>query len=134
MSSTRKLQSHRSTSVGKIKRWQKENAGISGETEKEKFKILFYSENTVRITLTPAYEFEDLSYAAVADALDISPAIKENGTSMVFQTSTFSVELLEEPFGVVYKVLEGDIVNEDDHAFGACWSGEQVTTERKLQE
>lgn len=134
MSSTRKLQSHRSTSVGKIKSWQKDKAGISGETDKEKFRLQFYSENTVRITLTRASEFEDFSYAVIANALDKSPAIKENENTIILSTSSFSAELSKNPFRIVCKDLNSNIINEDDPAFGTCWNGEQVSTYKKLQD
>lgn len=129
-----KLNSTLSQSPGKINRWQKNADGISGETAKQKFNVRFYNDQIVRITLTAANDFENFSYAVVAEPKKIPFQIEESKDQLRLSTSKFSVQIKISELRFTFRDLSGEVINEDDEAFGTSWNGEQVTTYKKLQD
>lgn len=132
MSST--IHSVVSQSVGKIVRWQKEPAGISGETAAERFRITLYNEHIARVTITRESEPEAFSYAVIAQPAGVAFHVEESDRQLRLKTSAFTMVISKDPMRISFLNPAGDVINEDDPAFGTSWNGEQVTTYKKLQE
>ncbi len=128
-----KLNKVLSQRVGKITTWKKEIAGIVGETSAHKFRIQFYSESIARITITKENEFEDFSYAVIAEPSDTKVDISETTDRLTARTSKFQLDIKKDSFHTSFSDLKGNVINEDD-TFATSWNGEQVTTYKKLQE
>ena len=129
-----KLISHLSNSLGELVRWQKDPEGISGETSAQKFTVRFYNDSIARICITDASEFEDFSYAVIEQPRAVSFSVDENNDELTIKTAAFILQIKKKPVRFRFLKLSGEIINEDDQAFGTSWNGEQVTTYKKLQE
>ncbi|HEY0654849.1 MAG TPA: glycoside hydrolase family 31 protein [Chryseosolibacter sp.] len=129
-----KFNSTRSHDLGKLKQWKKEANGITGETDAGKFRVLVYSDNVVRISLTRNAEFEDFSYAVVAQPNASSLEVTESNDHLALTTENFQTIIYKNPLRFSFLTNDGVVINEDDKGLGTSWNGEQVTTYKKLQE
>ncbi|MBX2962904.1 MAG: glycoside hydrolase family 31 protein [Cyclobacteriaceae bacterium] len=129
-----KIRSMRSQTAGKILRWQCDGPSLTGQTQAGiNFRIHFYNEKIVRISLTKEDFFEELSYAVVGTPEQTIAEAKEGDTTISFSTSALNVRIDKENFRLSFLNDKGEIINEDD-SLGSCWNGEQVTTYKKLQD
>jgi alpha-glucosidase len=128
-----KLNTSLSKSLGSLTRWEKTAHGIVGETPNGKFIVTFYNESIARITATRAEEFEDFSYAVVGEPVKIGLDISESHEQIRINTGKITLLIQKSKVRFTFLNHKGDILNEDDHSFGTCWNGEQVSTYKKLQ-
>lgn len=119
---------------GKVLHWEEIETGISGRTEHARFRVLTYGDGIVRVQLTREDSFEDFSYAVVATPLAGVASVTDNGDAIRLETTRLVVDIHKDPLTIRFLTPDGDVINEDDHAFGTSWIGEQVTTYKKLQE
>jgi alpha-glucosidase len=124
----------RSQSLGTLTNWSKEPYGLHGTTEYGIFRVLLYTDNIVRISITRENKFDDFSYAVVADASCQNFTVTEHPHNIEVTTPSMMVSISKNPVRFSFKNLQGKIVNEDDASFGTSWNGEQVTTYKKLQD
>jgi alpha-glucosidase len=129
-----KFNSTRSQDLGKLKQWKKETNGIIGEADSGSFRILVYSDNIVRISLSKTSDFEDFSYAVIAEPNASSLEVTESNDQLVLTTENFQTIIQKNPVRFSFLTNDGAIINEDDKGLGTSWNGEQVTTYKKLQE
>jgi alpha-glucosidase len=129
-----KFNSTRSISLGKLLRSQDHASGLTGETANEKFNVQLYGDGIVRITITKEKEFEDFSYAVIAKPLTPTFTKEENEKELILKTGKIILKITKEAVRFSFLTADGKIINEDDEAFGTSWSGDQVTTYKKLQE
>ncbi len=119
---------------GRILHWEKDDAGISGSTEHARFRIRLYGDSIVRVQLTREDSFEDFSYAVIAEPVALNATVSDTADAIKVATPRLVVEIDKNPLSIRFLTPDGDTINEDDHAFGTSWIGEQVTTYKKLQE
>jgi len=129
-SSTSPLSQH----IGNLVDWKKIPTGITGKTTSSSFQLEFYSEAIVRVHITQHESFHNFSYAVIATALAIHFETTESEKEILVRTNSLQLIITKHPFHIVFKNISGELLNEDDPAFGTRWSGEQVTTYKKLQE
>lgn len=129
-----KLYSTLSQSLGALKEWKEHPAGITGKTTNGNFRVLLYNDSIARITASRYDQFEDFSYAVVADAPDASVEIQDHDDVLEIRTGNFILSITKEPVRFNFYTLQGQPIHEDDPAFGISWNGEQVTAYKKLQE
>jgi alpha-glucosidase len=129
-----KFNSTRSQDLGKLKQWKKEANGISGEADSGNFRVLVYSDNIVRISLNRNSDFENFSYAVIAEPNASSLEVTESDDHLVLTTENFQTIIQKNPVRFSFLTNDGTIINEDDKGLGTSWNGEQVTTYKKLQE
>ena len=55
-------------------------------------------------------------------------------TLLKSRTESLILTITKTPVRFSFKTIDHQLINEDDHAFGTSWNGEQVTTYKKLQE
>ena len=129
-----KFKSALSQDLGKLKQWKKESTGISGETDSGKFRVDVYSNNIVRIKLVRNGDFEDFSYAVVAEPDASSLEVSDSDDQLVLTTENFQTIIHKNPVRFSFLTNDGNVINEDDKGLGTSWNGEQVTTYKKLQD
>lgn len=123
-----------SKSLGSLKKWTKEIYGLSGEMDQGRFKVVVYTDHTIRINLTREAEFEDFSYAVIATPQQQNFTVTEHPDTIEVRTEGMILSISKSPVRFSFKTHHHQIINEDDVAFGTSWNGEQVTTYKKLQE
>lgn len=129
-----KFNSTLSQDLGKLKQWKKESNGISGETDSGKFRVLVYSDNIVRISLSRTGDFEDFSYAVIAEPDASSLEVSDSPDHLALTTENFQTIIYKNPVRFSFLTNEGTVINEDDKGLGTSWNGEQVSTYKKLQD
>lgn len=107
--------------------------GIEGKTETSKFKILLYSANIFRIHITRNAQYDEHSYAVIAQPAFEDYILEDTADCLTVRTNDLSLKVDKQPVKFTFYNKNGDIINEDD-AFGTSWIGEQVTTYKKLQD
>lgn len=130
----KKLTSSRSKSLGTLNEWAKVTHGIQGKTDFGNFRVLIYTDNMIRVSITREEDFEDFSYAVVATPHPVNFILTEHPHSIEIQTAALVVNISKGPVRFSFQTLHHQVINEDDASFGTSWSGEQVTTYKKLQE
>jgi alpha-glucosidase len=130
---SKKITSTLSESLGTLTSWKKTPTGFTGTTQKEKFDIKIYNPSTIRLTITRADDLEDFSYAVIAKPTEGLHEISETNDEVTLSTSAVSLRVAKADVRFTFLNAKNEIVNEDDKAFGTSWSGEQVTTYKKLQ-
>jgi alpha-glucosidase len=128
-----KFKSVRSQSLGKLQSWKREATGITGSTDNGQFRLQFYSDSIVRISITRDNSFDDFSYSVVVEPKDILFQLNESENEILISTRSFKTKLTKDQVRFTFLDLNGKIINEDDPAFGTSWNGDQVTTYKKLQ-
>jgi alpha-glucosidase len=129
-----KFKSTLSQDLGNLKQWKKESSGVSGETDSGKFRVTVYSNNIVRVSLIRGGDFEDFSYAVVAQPDPSSLEVSDSQDQLVLTTENFQTIIHKNPVRFSFLTNDGAVINEDDKGLGTSWNGEQVTTYKKLQE
>jgi alpha-glucosidase len=130
---SRKINSPLSQRLGSLQKWKSIAAGLEGETTNGNFRILTYGDGIIRITISRD-PFENFSYAVIADPKDVKANIQEEKDFLQLTTSKVTVKITKSPVSISFLTADGNILNEDDDAFGTSWNGEQVTTYKKLQD
>ncbi len=123
-----------SQNPGQLLHWKKESFGISGTTEQGKFLVTIYHDSVIRIQITREDFFEDFSYAVIASPSAIQWEITDASEVISISTSKLVLIIHKNPLSFYFQNHQGEIINQDDKAFGTSWIGEQVTTYKKLQE
>lgn len=126
--------SHLSKSLGNLLGWTTESAGLTGETTFGKFRVLFFNESIVKISVTQSDSFDDFSYAVVAKPSKKKIEVIENESTLIIHSESFITHVQKNPVRFRFFDLSNHVINEDDDAFGTSWNGEQITTYKKLQE
>lgn len=119
---------------GKLINWERRTHGIAGSAEQAQFRITFYSESIARIQISRDSFFEDFSYSVVAEPAGTQLVISDSEELLRITTTRMIVVVRKNPLSFRFENLQGQVINEDDNAFGTGWIGEQVTTYKKLQE
>jgi len=119
---------------GKIEHYKRNAYGISGKTENAFFRISVVQKGIFKIHLSLSEEFDEHSYAVISKPVGIDFSIIDANGHLELKTEALTLEIKKDPFTAIFKDNEGNIINEDDHALGTSWLGEQVTTYKKLQE
>jgi len=119
--------------AGAITSYNRKPFGLSGTTENAFFQILILQEGMVKVHISKTADFDEHSYAIIAKPLGVDFTLAEKADELQISTSKVNVCIKKAPFTVAFKHKGGRVINEDDHAFGTSWIGEQVTTYKKLQ-
>ncbi|RJE74325.1 glycoside hydrolase family 31 protein [Reichenbachiella sp. MSK19-1] len=123
----------RSAALGSLTNYQTTECGLVGKTDQELFEVQVYSASTIRVRITQNDEFNELKYSVVSKAQPSLHQIKEETDTITVSTSLISLEISKAPLRFRFLDRKGNVLNEDDTAFGTSWQGEQVTTYKKLQ-
>lgn len=119
--------------LGNLLHFEESTYGLEGKTEISKFKVVVYSPHIIRIHITLNEQYDDHSYAVVAEPAFRDYIVEDSADYLTVKTSAITLRIDKKPVRFTFLNQNGDIINEDD-TFGTSWIGEQVTTYKKLQE
>src|SRR5690348_11062034 len=118
---SQKLTTAKSKSLGTLESWKKETHGLRGVTSFGKFQVQFYNDNIARISATLEDDFEDFSYAVVAQP-EFNPEVHDKGDLLEIKTNAFTLHISKNPVRFRFYTNDGKLINEDDAAFGTSWN------------
>lgn len=118
--------------LGNLLTFQKDEYGITGITAHGKFKVITYGESIFRIHITHHETFDDFSYAIIASPKAINLTLEEHPDYLLLKTPEAQLLVTRNPVGFTLQTPQGAVINEDD-PLGTSWTGEQVTTCKRLQ-
>ncbi len=104
-------------------------------TDAQKVRIRPFFSGAIQLTAVQAEEdFPPFSYAVITEPdPDVKVDWEDNSTHFVLRTESLILEIQKSPLRFCLKNTEGQILNEDDTAFGTLWQGNRCTTYKKLQ-
>ncbi|UJP64545.1 glycoside hydrolase family 31 protein [Mongoliitalea daihaiensis] len=125
--------SKQNSNAGTIVFWEKSATGISGETERAFFRLTVYDANTIRVQVGKESQFSSNPYSVIS-APELTPfEILESNEKIVLKTSKITCEVNLAPFHLSFLDTSGNILNQDDPAFGVSWLGTEVTNYKRVQ-
>lgn len=127
--------------IGPIVSYQSDTYAVRGRTSDAIFEVKAYDDDIIRVRVTRGVEgFREFSYMLDEGIDTLRPQtckILEQDGKIVMQTEKIVAEICSNPsFSVCFKDLQGRVLNEDEcgKGFGTTWSGNKVTSYKKLQE
>ncbi|MBU1010444.1 MAG: glycoside hydrolase family 31 protein [Bacteroidetes bacterium] len=98
-----------------------------------KARISFYAQNMVRVRMVKDDFTKTFSYA-----VDMKPEIcktkfTENRGFLQLESPSLRIVIQRNPLRISFYNADGQLINQDDAAFGTSWIGDQVTTYKTLQ-
>ncbi|AWW32336.1 glycoside hydrolase family 31 [Echinicola strongylocentroti] len=120
-------------SAGKVLSWEPTTHGITGRTEASYFKISLFTDTTVRIQLSRYEQFSSNPYSVVQSPKGISVNVSETPEALTLETTELKIVLTKNEWALSFYDQQGNLLNQDDPAFGVSWLGTEVTNYKKLQ-
>ncbi len=133
-SSNSMAQTYPDNSLGSLKSFGNKGQEIVLETTNGKAGVIVYSPEIIRIRISKEKFEEDFSYSVIGKKLNCDVKVEDKGSEIVISTDSLVLSISKTPVRFTFKNIAGEIINEDDSAFGTTWTGEEVTTYKKLQE
>ena len=127
-------QKARFRSLGNLESLEYLENGIHGLTSYGQFRILVIDHSIIRVSVTNYAGFDDFSYAVVGAAREVDFRVEERDDAIFVSTALITLHISKEPVRFKFYDASGNIINEDDDAFGTAWIGAEVTAYKKLQE
>ena len=94
-----------------------------------------YSAGIIRFRIAKTgFNYTGFSYAVVQQPQSIDIDIQEDAYKFIINTEDLHVVITKNPMRISVYNANGELLNEDDKAFGTSWLGNEVTTYKKLQE
>jgi len=125
----------KSKSIGSVEDLLFHEQGLSFKTGSFHASISFYAEDIIRVRLRPINcEERKKSYAVVMPPTSNKVEIKEGKDQVTLKSSKAEISFTKKPFRITLKDAKGNVLSEDDPAFGTSLTGTEVCTYRKLQE
>ena len=122
-----------SHSLGQLLEYKASESGLTGKTSFGQFKVELYSPHIVRIAISSHKAFDDFSYAVIAQPEQVPFDLKESKDQLRLVTSGLVLEITKDPVRFRFLDLKGEVINEDEPAFGTSWIGDEITTYKKLR-
>lgn len=119
-------------SLGRLSSFDKTAHGLVGYTDFGIFEIIIYNPSIIRVRVSHG-NFNDHSYAIIAHPTEDHCEILENETDLKISTEKIELVIGKDPVRLTFKNKNGEIINQDDDAFGISWIGEHVTNYKVLQ-
>jgi alpha-glucosidase len=120
-------------SLGKLKKLSKDKNSFTIETSNGTARVVVYSPEIVRIRISKGNMDSDFSYAVIGTPLICSVKLKESQDLIQLLTDSIQLDISTNPVRFTMKDSRGNLLNQDEPAFGTTWVGEEVTTFKKLQ-
>ena len=120
--------------LGSVLSIKKSEKGIDATTSHGFLRIRFFSAAVAQISITLSEVIESYPYSVVSIPESTTLQIEDESTHLILRTSQIELQVTKDPVCLIFRNLEGQILNEDDAGLGTSWIGEQTTTYKKLQE
>ena len=113
---------------------QKTIHGLSIQTENALVQVTVYASQTIRVQITRTPNLPDyFSYAVVAMPQNVPFSYHDYHDKWKLETEHIVLEISKSPVRFTFKNKQGQILSEDDAAFGTGWIGNEISTYKKLQ-
>jgi len=123
---------HLNESLGSLKEFKKTDSGVRIEASNAVLEATVYSSSIIRIRISKE-ESKDFSYAMIASPSTTKFDLKEVQDRIELITDSVRLSIQKTPLRIRFFNKQGQILNEDDPAFGTSWIGNEVTTYKRLQ-
>lgn len=120
-------------SLGNVSEQTPIQHGMEFKVGSIKARVLVYSPTTFRITITPAAEFERISYAVSGSPQETKFTLSDQNGTVEFKTDSCILSISKNPFRVKLMNTKREVINEDEPSFGTGIIGEEICTYKKLQ-
>ncbi|WP_226388849.1 glycoside hydrolase family 31 protein [Penaeicola halotolerans] len=107
--------------------------GIIGTTENCQFSISLYASSIFRIRISRKDTFDQNPYAVVVSPTDDLFELQETSDKLILSTDTIDLHVSKYPVRFSFYTKDGQLINQDDPAFGTSWQGTEVSTYKSLQ-
>lgn len=107
---------------------------ISIKTENAQVKVIIYDKDLVRIRIAKnEQDNSGFSYAVVEEPKPIAFDLVDSSDSLTVKTTAMKLTIQKSPLRISAYNDIGELLTQDDPAFGTSWLGNEVTTYKKLQ-
>lgn len=121
-------------SLGEVTAVERSDDNVVLNTSAGNVNIRFYSPTVIRIQVSQKNVFNEFSYAVVASPVENIFKITDSEKQLTLITDSCSLVITKSPLRFSLRNKQGEVLNEDEPAFGTNWIGEEVTTYKKIQE
>lgn len=104
------------------------------KTENAQVKVIIYDKDLVRIRIAKNdQDYSGFSYAVVEEPKPIAFDLEDSSDSLTIKTTGMKLTVQKAPLRFSAYNDSGELLTQDDPAFGTSWLGNEVTTYKKLQ-
>ncbi|MDP3462768.1 MAG: glycoside hydrolase family 31 protein [Bacteroidales bacterium] len=121
------------TSLGDLSVHEWDGTTLNLLANNGKVRITFYTESIVRVRIVNGDFARDFSYAVSMQPEKVKVKFTENRGFLQLESPSLKVFIQRNPVRISFYNAEGELLNEDDQAFGTSWIGDQVTTYKTLK-
>lgn len=125
---------HFNQSLGAVVSHTVDKHSVTLETATAKAIITIYTDEIIRLRIfKKEEEATDFSYAVITQPKAVKFEVKEGDDTIHISTKSVTVSIQKDPLRFSFLDHVGNVLNEDDGAFGTSWIGHEVTTYKRLQ-
>ena len=123
-----------SQSIGSYISHIEEPDGLYIHAENADVRIRIWSQNIIQIHISIDEEADSFSYAVTGNPEPVNFKISESFSLLEVKTPALSLKISKKRVRFAFYNRKGQLINEDDPAFGTSWIGNEMTTYKSLQE
>ncbi|MFN9583329.1 MAG: glycoside hydrolase family 31, partial [Bacteroidota bacterium] len=121
-------------SLGSINGYSNKEPYVLFNTSTGHIRISAYSPVCIRVQINKSTSFEDFSYAVQAKPVAGLINVTDKGSAYELRTDSCYLVITKNPARIALFNHKGELLNEDEPAFGTGWIGEEVSTYKKMQD
>jgi len=121
-------------SLGNVQNFENKDPFIIFSTSSGTLRITAYSAVCLRVQISKTNTFDDFSYAVQAKPVAGLIKVTDTGSSFELRTDSCYLIITKNPARISLYNNKGELLNEDEPAFGTGWIGEEVSTYKKMQD
>lgn len=121
-------------SLGNVQNFENKDPFIIFSTSSGILRITAYSAVCLRVQISKTNTFDDFSYAVQAKPVAGLIKVTDTGSSFELRTDSCYLIITKNPARISLYNNKGELLNEDEPAFGTGWIGEEVSTYKKMQD
>lgn len=122
------------TRIGTLEKYDLTQFGLEGDCSNARIRISILTPGLIRVQATRAKEFEDFSYAVIAEPGDVVFNCVDEKDHLLLTTDALKVVIKRNPLAITFENPGGQVINQDEDDFGISWINSEVTNYKKLQE
>jgi len=127
-------QQYPDNSLGSLVSFSQDGKKINLQTTNGRAEVIVYGPGIVRVRICKQIFDSEFSYAVIAEPQECEVSVKDESSQVVLATDSLIVNIAKDPVRFTFLTKDGQLLNEDDPAFGTTWVGEEVNTYKTLQE
>ncbi|UYQ92671.1 glycoside hydrolase family 31 protein [Chitinophaga horti] len=120
--------------IGNVRAVNIGNGQVTIEVNNANVLVQVYTPNIIRLRIDKKELGKDFSYAVIAQPVQTSTRISQNEKEILVATDSLQLRINKTPFAVTFLTPDGKVINEDEKGLTSSWSGDAVTTYKKMQE